>query len=290
MRRGAGRRRLTAAVPRPRRLHRSAPSTPSDPRRRVDPTPTPSPTGAEEPAAEEPGRPEETLPPVHHRVSLPALMRKDFGPTRIVRQGLLGTADAYTRHAVTYRSGDADRLRRPARADRQGPVPGDRAQPRLHRAVDLRHRPGPGPRAGLAGPRRVRRAAHRLPRPRRLRPGRPTWTARPGSATPRTRSTPSAPCEEPYVDADQIAMLGRSMGGGVTLNALVARPGLVDAAVIYASVSSRFLDNLRHFTVPEPARGRAGAVRPVRHARGGAGVLPRACRRAPTSTGSPSRC
>ena len=50
-------------------------------------------------------------------------------------------------------------------------------------------------------------------------------------------------------------MLGRSMGGGVTLNALVTQPGLVDAAVIYASVSSRFLDNLDHFTRAEPARG-----------------------------------
>ena len=51
--------------------------------------------------------------------------------------------------------------------------------------------------------------------------------------------------KEPYVDPDRMAMLGRSMGGGVTLNALVAQPGLVDAAVVYASVSSRFLDNLR---------------------------------------------
>ena len=53
-----------------------------------------------------------------------------------------------------------------------------------------------------------------------------------------------------YVDADRTAMVGRSMGGGVTLNALVAAPGLIDAAVIYASVSSRFLDNLDHFTRP----------------------------------------
>ena len=62
-------------------------------------------------------------------------------------------------------------------------------------------------------------------------------------------------------------MLGRSMGGGVTLNALVAQPGLVDAAVIYASVSSRFLDNLRPLHGAEPARGRrsrssTGSARP----------------------------
>ena len=45
-------------------------------------------------------------------------------------------------------------------------------------------------------------------------------------------------------------MLGRSMGGGVTMNALVAQPGLVDAAVIYASVSSSYLENVEHFTRP----------------------------------------
>jgi dipeptidyl aminopeptidase/acylaminoacyl peptidase len=54
----------------------------------------------------------------------------------------------------------------------------------------------------------------------------------------------------PYVDDDRLAMLGRSMGGGVTVNALVAQPGLVDAAVIYASVSSSYLENVEHFTRP----------------------------------------
>ncbi len=62
----------------------------------------------------------------------------------------------------------------------------------------------------------------------------------------------------PYVDADRTAMVGRSMGGGVTMNALVAAPGLVDAAVIFASVSSRHLDNLRRWTIPErPAAAQA---------------------------------
>ena len=42
----------------------------------------------------------------------------------------------------------------------------------------------------------------------------------------------------PYLDKNRVGWLGRSMGGGVTLTALVAQPGLVDAAVIYASVSS----------------------------------------------------
>ena len=83
-------------------------------------------------------------------------------------------------------------------------------------------------------------------------------------------------------------MLGRSMGGGVTLNALVAQPGLVDVGVVYASVSSRFLDNLRHFTIPgRPEAARrcsTGSAPRSRHWRSTA-----SSRRAPTSTGSPSR-
>ncbi len=50
-----------------------------------------------------------------------------------------------------------------------------------------------------------------------------------------------------FLDKEQVGWLGRSMGGGVTLTALVAQPGLVDAAVIYASVSSLTADNWRTF-------------------------------------------
>ena len=58
-----------------------------------------------------------------------------------------------------------------------------------------------------------------------------------------------------YVDPDRTAFVGRSMGGGVTLNAIVAEPDLVDAAVVFASVSSRFVDNLRQFTEPNRPDG-----------------------------------
>ena len=46
-----------------------------------------------------------------------------------------------------------------------------------------------------------------------------------------------------FLDKDRVGWLGRSMGGGVTLTALVSQQGLVDAAVIYASVSSLAADN-----------------------------------------------
>jgi dipeptidyl aminopeptidase/acylaminoacyl peptidase len=59
-----------------------------------------------------------------------------------------------------------------------------------------------------------------------------------------------------FLDPDRVGMMGRSMGGNVTLNALVAQPGLVDAAVIYASTSSLAADNWRQFYRPSQDRER----------------------------------
>ena len=50
-----------------------------------------------------------------------------------------------------------------------------------------------------------------------------------------------------FLDRDRVGWLGRSMGGEVTLRALAAKPGLVDAAVIYASTSSLAADNWKQF-------------------------------------------
>jgi uncharacterized protein len=57
----------------------------------------------------------------------------------------------------------------------------------------------------------------------------------------------------PFVDAGRVGLFGRSMGGGVVLNALAARPGLADAAFLYSPVSSSAADNYRRWVVPEPA-------------------------------------
>ena len=45
------------------------------------------------------------------------------------------------------------------------------------------------------------------------------------------------------VDPDRIAIVGRSMGGGVVYETVVAKPGLFKAAVAYAPVSSDAVDN-----------------------------------------------
>jgi dipeptidyl aminopeptidase/acylaminoacyl peptidase len=56
----------------------------------------------------------------------------------------------------------------------------------------------------------------------------------------------------PFLDGERVGLLGRSMGGGVTLNVLVVRPGLVDAATVYASVSSKAIDNFNQFMRDDP--------------------------------------
>ncbi|MDQ0597282.1 dipeptidyl aminopeptidase/acylaminoacyl peptidase [Streptomyces canus] len=51
----------------------------------------------------------------------------------------------------------------------------------------------------------------------------------------------------PEIDGDRLGLLGRSMGGGVVYNTLVVAPGLFDAAVAFAPVSSRPDENIDHF-------------------------------------------
>lgn len=51
---------------------------------------------------------------------------------------------------------------------------------------------------------------------------------------------------------DRVALFGRSMGGGVVLKALIAEPGTVRAAALWASVSSRESHNYDQFERDDP--------------------------------------
>ncbi|HXH79825.1 alpha/beta hydrolase family protein [Nocardioides sp.] len=64
---------------------------------------------------------------------------------------------------------------------------------------------------------------------------------------------------EVNVDSDRIALMGRSMGGGVVMKALIAEPGLVQAAALWASVSSLEAENFDQFIRPD-GDSRAEAV------------------------------
>ena len=227
-----------------------------------DPAPAPAPAPSSAPPSSappssgptQPPTPTEqgtTLPPATDTPSLANLMRADFDGRglRVLRTEY--RTDAYTRQQVTYESNGTTVSGVLVRPHGKGPFP----------AVVLNH--------GYIDP-SYYVTGQGLAREQ-------DWLARAGFVVLHTdyrghaAGDPAGDLEretrlayardsinavlalekQPYVDADRTAMLGRSMGGGVTLDALVAAPGLVDAAVIYASVSSSFLDNLRRWTIPE---------------------------------------
>lgn len=68
------------------------------------------------------------------------------------------------------------------------------------------------------------------------------------------------------VDDERIALVGRSMGGGIVQNALAAQPGLVRAGVAFASVSSDAAENFEHFVRSDGDR--TAAVRAILRAHG----------------------
>ncbi len=195
------------------------------------------------------------------RVSLPTLMRERFPGGRVARVRRQVVTDAYERWEVTYPAGDVTVSGILLRPTGRGPFPAvvlahgyidpavyvtgqglAREQDRLARAgfvvlhTDYRGHAASDPVGEVERESRLgytRDVLHAVGTLKRL----------------------------PYVDPDRVALLGRSMGGGVVLNALVAQPGAVRAAVLFASVSSLFVDNLRQFTVP----GRPEAARRFEH-------------------------
>ena len=231
----------------------AAPSTSATPSRTPSESATPSESSTPSPSAT--GTP---LPPSPDRVSLPALMREDLHAGSIRRLRQVAVTDAYRRYDVTYGS-DSLRISGVLLVPHgKGPFPAvvlnhgyiepsvyvtgqglAREQDRLARAgfvvlhTDYRGHAGSDPSGQVA---------------RETRLGYTRDTINAVVALKRER----------YVDRDRVAMLGRSMGGGVTLNALVVRPGLVKAAVVFAPVSSSFVDNFDRWTRPErPAAAKA---------------------------------
>ncbi|MDO8560297.1 MAG: alpha/beta fold hydrolase [bacterium] len=57
----------------------------------------------------------------------------------------------------------------------------------------------------------------------------------------------------PFVDASRVGMLGHSMGGGVTLQLMAAKPDLITAAVLFAPVSGDARDNFERWTTSRPS-------------------------------------
>jgi uncharacterized protein len=202
-------------------------------------TPSPSsPSAATTPAASPP-----------HPVSVPALFDRTYNGGNLRLRDEIATTDEYTSYSVTYRSGD---LRVSGKLDvpqGRGPFP---ALVLAHGYIDpdiyvngqgMRREQDWLARAGYVVLHTdYRNHGFSSEDPRAERRLRLDYAADVVNAVHALRRTKDVP-----VDDERIGLVGRSMGGGVIYNALVAQPGLVDAAVVFAPVSSRTADNFNHF-------------------------------------------
>ena len=227
---------------------------------------TPSASGTPAPPSQQPSprqasAREAKLPPVEDRSSLAALMREDFRGGRIrVRREILAN-ESYTRSEVTYPSGEVTVSGALLRPRGRGPFPAvvlnhGYIEPSVYvNGQGLMREQDYLARAGFVVLHTDYRGhAASDPASQRSRETRLGYTRDAINAVQSLKRLG-------YVDPDRVAMLGRSMGGGVTYNALVVKPGLVKAAVVFAPVSSDFVDNFNRWTVSERPEAAAATYR-----------------------------
>lgn len=188
-------------------------------------------------------------------VSLPALMEQRYDGRGLKLGDVIGETDAYTRYDITYRSGGLTISGIMNLPTGIGPFPvlilaHGYIDPEIYttgrglaREQDYLARQG---YAVLHTDYRNHATSDADPRNElRLRLG---YTEDVINAVLAVRAS-----SLPSLDGGRVGLLGRSMGGGIALNTLVTQPGLVDAAVVYASVSSDTVDNFDKWTRNDPA-------------------------------------
>ncbi|MGD9957198.1 MAG: alpha/beta hydrolase family protein [Candidatus Nanopelagicales bacterium] len=201
-------------------------------------------SAAPEPSAS-PNDDADALPPVTDPVSLPALMREEVVGSDLELGDVLGRFGAYTRYAVTYSADDltiSGVMNVPAGT---GPFP---VVVLLHGHIDPAiYVTGQGYRREQDALARNGYVAFHIDY--RNHAGsdddpRNDIDLRLGYARDAIAAVEAVKASDlPFLDGDRVGLIGRSMGGQVAFNALVAKPGLVDAAVTYASVSTDAVDN-----------------------------------------------
>ena len=217
--------------------------------------PTASPTDGTSSGTDPGPDPEADLPPVRDRVSLPALMREEVRGGGLTTTRQLAETDNWTGYAATYRVDGATVSGELLVPKGSGPFP---ALVLNHGYIDpdvyvlgqgmSREQEWFAAAGFVVLHTDYRGHAGSDPVSEQDRESRLVYTRDAIGAVKALKRMP-------YVDPDRTAYVGRSMGGGVTLNAIVAEPDLVDAAVVFASVSSSFVDNLRQFTEPNRPDG-----------------------------------
>ncbi|WP_435771813.1 alpha/beta fold hydrolase [Nocardioides sp. SYSU DS0651] len=211
---------------------------------------SPAPTEQQPPASE---GTTDAEPP--HPVSLEALAAKDFNGGRLrLGEQVLSTA-SHRQHVVTYRSGDLTISGRIAIPHGRGPFP---TVVLAHGYIDpavyvngqgmTRERAWFGDNGYVALHVDYRNHAGSSDDPQGELDMRLGYTEDVINAVHALRAWDGP------VDDERVGLVGRSMGGGVVYNALVVAPGLVDAGVAFAPVSSDAVDNFERWIRPDPGR------------------------------------
>ncbi|WP_235530105.1 alpha/beta hydrolase family protein [Nocardioides sp. Root151] len=187
-----------------------------------------------------------------HPVSLPALMQKSYDGRALTLGAEGASTSAYTQHTVSYLSGTMKVSGLMNVPTGKGPFP---ALVLAHGYIDpayydngqgMRREQDYLARAGYVTLHvDYRGHAFSDPAPRAEESLRLGYTEDVINAVLALRRWRGP------VDDDRIGLVGRSMGGGVIYNALTVQPGLVDAAVVFAPVSSDTVDNFERWTRPE---------------------------------------
>jgi dipeptidyl aminopeptidase/acylaminoacyl peptidase len=223
----------------------SQPTLAATPRSTPTPRTTPTPAATPTPDATPTSKPAKAPDPI----SVQALIERDYDGRDLEVGRLLDDAGAYQRYLVTYRSEDLKISGVMNVPDGKGPFP---VLVLAHGYIDPdSYQPGQG----------MRREQDYLARQGYV----VLHTDYRGHATSDNDKNVDYELRLPYavdvinavlavkeseldyLDGDRVGLFGRSMGGNVVLNALVAQPGLVDAAVVYASTSSLAADNWKQF-------------------------------------------
>lgn len=183
--------------------------------------------------------PESTPASKPHPVSIPALFEKAFNGSDLKLVRILEQNSSYTRHYITYKSGDLTISGIMNVPTGSGPFP----------ILILNH--GHIDTSIYTNGRGLKREQDYLARAGYI-VIHPDYRnhAESGKDTRDELAVRLAYVEDvinavyavhasdlPFFDKSRIGMLGHSMGGGITLSLLVAKPELVQAAVLYAPVS-----------------------------------------------------
>jgi dipeptidyl aminopeptidase/acylaminoacyl peptidase len=194
--------------------------------------------------------------PNPHPVSLPALMQKDIHGSDLTLGNVLDNNSAYTRYAITYKSGDLTISGIVNIPKGDGPFP-----------VIITNHGYIDPAVYTIG-RGLKREQDYLAR-RGFAVLHPDYRNHAGSDNdPSSDMNLRIGYTEdiiaavkaiqasgiPQLDGDRIGMLGHSLGGGMTLNTLVVQPSLVDAAVLFAPVSSNAWENADRWIMRDASR------------------------------------